>query len=153
MSRVVFMCGPAGSGKSMYARGLEQQGMARLSLDVLRWRREASSVVRRSDEVDVEEELRSALLELVAAGRDVVLDLSFWSRQMREDYRRMLEPTGVVPETVYLATERETVLARVRSRRGRHADDVVVSAELAAHYFDHFEPPTTHEGPLTVITQ
>ncbi|WP_243763568.1 ATP-binding protein [Allobranchiibius sp. CTAmp26] len=147
------MCGPAGSGKSMYARGLEQQGMARLSLDVLRWRREASSVVRRSDEVDVEEELRSALLELVAAGRDVVLDLSFWSRQMREDYRRMLEPTGVVPETVYLATERETVLARVRSRRGRHADDVVVSAELAAHYFDHFEPPTTHEGPLTVITQ
>ena len=70
---------------------------------------------------------------------------------MREDYRRLLEPTGVVPETVYLATDRETVLARVRSRRGEHADDVVISAELAAHYFDHFEPPETQEGPLTVI--
>ena len=79
MSRVVFMCGPAGSGKSTYARGLEQQGMALLSLDVLRWQRETSSAGRRSDGGDVEEELRSALLELVAAGRDVVLDLSFWS--------------------------------------------------------------------------
>jgi len=53
--------------------------------------------------------LRVRLLELVASGADVVLDFSFWSRRMREDYRDLLEPTGVVPETVYLATDRETV--------------------------------------------
>ncbi len=33
MSRVIFMCGPAGSGKSTYARRLEQDGMTRLSID------------------------------------------------------------------------------------------------------------------------
>lgn len=33
MSRVVLMCGPAGSGKSTYARRLEAQGMVRLSID------------------------------------------------------------------------------------------------------------------------
>ena len=33
MGRVIFMCGPAGSGKSTVARQLEQQGMTRLSFD------------------------------------------------------------------------------------------------------------------------
>ncbi|MDH6238371.1 adenylate kinase family enzyme [Cryobacterium sp. CG_9.6] len=32
MTRVVFMCGPAGSGKSTVARELESGGMARLTL-------------------------------------------------------------------------------------------------------------------------
>jgi predicted kinase len=34
---------------------------------------------------DVEAELKARLLEVVSAGRDVVLDFSFWSRQMRAD--------------------------------------------------------------------
>lgn len=153
MGRVVFMCGPAGSGKSTYARSLERHGMVRLSLDVIRWQSGASSVVTPAgQEEKVEAALRAQLLELVTAGRDVVLDLSFWSRRMRENYRQLLAPTGIVPETVYLATDRKIVLDRLRIRGGRHADDVVVPAELAAQYFDHFEPPTSEEGPLTVIT-
>ena len=43
----------------------------------------------------------------------MVLDFLFWSRRMRDDYRRLLEPTGVVPDTVYLATDRETVMNRL----------------------------------------
>jgi predicted kinase len=91
------------------------------------------------------------LLCLVGEGRDVVLDFSFWSRRMRDDYRRLLQPTGVVPRTVYLATSREVVLARVRARANAHPDDVVLPDAIAAEYFDHFEPPTPDEGPLTVI--
>lgn len=85
------------------------------------------------------------------AGTGVVLDSSFWSRRMREDHRSLLEPLGVVPETVYLATDRQTVLARLRARRGSHGDDYVGPGELAAHHVDHFEPPTPDEGPLEVI--
>jgi gluconate kinase len=58
---------------------------------------------------------------------------------------------GVVPETVYLATDRDTVLARMRERRGEHSDDFVLPEALVAQYFDHFEPPTPEEGPLQVI--
>lgn len=137
------MCGPAGSGKSTYARTLEKQGMVRLSLDVIKWDRGMSSVTSPAQEDEATKVLRAELLKLVLAGHDVVLDLSFWSRQMREDYRQLLEPTGVVPETVYLATDRATVLDRLRSRSGKHADDVVLPAELAAQYFDYFEPPTS----------
>lgn len=152
MSRVIFMCGPSGSGKSTYARRLESEGMARLSFDVEMWHRGISSVPLPRDVRDqIESDLRARLLELVAAGTDVVLDFSFWSRQMRDDYRRLLEPTGVVPETIYLATDRETVLERIRARRGNHPDDYVLTEEIAAGHFDHFEPPTPDEGPLTVI--
>lgn len=153
MSRVVFMCGPSGSGKSTYAARLEAEGMVRLSFDVEMWRRGISVVPLPAElRAEIEAELRARLLELVAAGTDVVLDFSFWSRAMRADYRALLEPTGIVPETIYLATDRSIVLGRLRARRGGHSDDFVLSEELAATYFDHFEPPTPDEGPLTVIT-
>jgi predicted kinase len=152
VSRVVFMCGPAGSGKSTYARRLEAEGMVRLSFDAEMWRRGITAVPLPPElRAEIEADLRARLLALVAEGVDVVLDFSFWSRRMRDEYRQLLEPTGVVPETVYLATDRETVIARVVARQGSHSDDFVIGEELAARYFDHFEPPTPDEGPLTVI--
>jgi predicted kinase len=126
--------------------------MVRLSFDVELWRRAVTDPVPpREVRDEVEAELKARLLELVSAGRDVVLDFSFWSRRMREDYRRLLAPSGVVPVTIYLAVDRETVLARVRARRGAHADDVALSEDLAARYFDQFEPPAASEGPLIVV--
>ncbi|SFI15051.1 hypothetical protein SAMN05216561_105166 [Nocardioides psychrotolerans] len=146
------MCGPSGSGKSTYARGLEVDGMVRLSFDVEMWRRGLTQVpLSPSVRAEIESDLRTRLRSLVAAGQDVVLDFSFWSRAMRDDYRGLLGDVGVVPETIYLATDRETVLARVRDRLGRDADDFVIPEELAAEYFDHFEAPTPDEGPLTVV--
>ena len=151
-SRVVFMCGPAGSGKSTYARGLEAQGLTRLSFDVEMWRRGITDLplpLALRDEIEAG--LRARLLELVAQRRDVVLDFSFWSRQMRDDYRQLLKPTGVIPETIYLATGRAEVLSRLRNRKGQHSDDYVVPDDLAAQYYDGFQIPTAEEGPLTVI--
>jgi len=83
----------------------------------------------------------------------VVLDFSFWTREMRDDYRRLLEPIGVIAEAMYLATERATILERVAARRTSHADDYELDEFIAGSYFDRFEPPTPAEGPLTVITQ
>lgn len=126
--------------------------MVRLSFDVEMWHRGITTVPLPRDVRDlIEADLRARLLELVASGRDVVLDFSFWSRRMRDDYRRLLEPTGVVPETIYIATTRDVVLDRIRSRSGSHPDDYRLPEALAAQYFDHFEPPTADEGPLTVI--
>src|SRR3954470_12186317 len=152
MSRVVVMCGPAGAGKTTYAKRLEHGGMTRLSFDVEMWGRGISTaVLRPEDRADIETTLRQRLLTLVAEGRDVVLDFSFWSRQMREEWRRVLRPTGVIPETIYLATDRESVLRRMRERRGDHWDDYALEESTVARYFDHFEAPTPDEGPLTVI--
>jgi predicted kinase len=152
MARVIFMCGPAGSGKSTVARQYERQGMTRLSFDQEAWSRSITAMPLPEDvHREIEATLRARLLDLVRNGSDVVLDFSFWSRRLRDDYRTLLRPLGVVPETVYLATDRATALKRVRDRTAGHSDDFQLSPELAAAYFDHFEVPTEAEGPLTVI--
>ena len=153
VARVVLMCGPAGSGKSTYARRLERSGFVRLSIDEAAWaagyrEQPLAEPVR----LAFEQEVKDRLVALTEAGRDVVVDLSFWSRQSRDAYRALLAPTGVVPETVYLATPRHVALGRVAARDGATADDVQLDEATAALYFDHFEPPTPDEGPLTIVT-
>ena len=151
-TRVVLMCGPAGSGTSTVARELEREGLVRLSFDREAWRRGFRTMpLPAQAHRDIEAALRARLLALMADGRDVVLDFSFWSRAMRDDYRRLLRPLGIEPETIYLATDRDTCLSRVRARAVDHADDFRLSEKLAATYFDHFEAPTPAEGPLTVL--
>lgn len=152
MPRVIFMCGPTGSGKSTIARRLEDEGMVRLSFDEEAWARGHRSMpLPPAVECELGGLLRQRAVELVREGRDVVLDFSFWSRRMREEWRELLAPLGVEPETVYLATDRATVLQRLGAREGRHSDDFHLPPEIAARYVDHFEPPTADEGPLTVI--
>jgi predicted kinase len=126
--------------------------MTRLSFDQEAWSRGITTMPLPPEvHRDIEHTLRGRLADLVRAGSDVVLDFSFWSRGMRAEYRELLRPLGVVPETVYVATDRATVLQRVSARDARDGDDFKVSPELAAFYFDHFEAPTAAEGPLTVI--
>ncbi|TCI98764.1 ATP-binding protein [Aeromicrobium sp. IC_218] len=145
------MCGPSGSGKSTYARGLEAGGMVRLSFDHETWRRGLTAPLSVEAATEIEAVLRARLLELVRSGTDVVLDFSFSTRALRDDYRALLAPLGVLPETVYLATDRDTALARLRSRRGQGGDDLVLDADVAARHFDTFEVPTPDEGPLRVV--
>jgi predicted kinase len=149
---VIFMCGPAGAGKSHLARELEAEGFVRLSSDRTAWERGIRAMPLPGDvEHDIEAELRGRLLALVAHGSDVVLDFSFHSRSMREMWRAVLAPLNVVPETLYLATPREVCLRRVAARRHGDADEFALDPELAATYFDHFEPPVPEEGPLRVM--
>ncbi|SED71101.1 AAA family ATPase [Ruania alba] len=152
MPRVIFMCGPAGSGKSTVAARLEAAGAVRLSFDTEAWARGFRAMPLAPDvHAQIEADLRAQLRELVLADRDVVLDFSFWSRRMRADYRDLLRPLGVEPETYYVRAPREMLLARVRARQGAHAEDFRLTEELAAFYADGFEEPTADEGPLRVI--
>ena len=147
------MCGPAGSGKSTVARRLvERHGMVRLSFDSEAWNRGfREAPLAPAVHQQIEDDLRIRLLELIAHDRDVVLDYAFWSRQIRDQYRTLLAPLGVVPETIYLAPPRHVVIERMAVRGERDPDDLSLPAELVEEYFDHFEAPTPEEGPLTVI--
>lgn len=77
MGRVIFMCGPAGSGKSTVARQYERQGMVRLSFDQEAWSRGITEMPL-PEEVrgEIEHVLRARLIDLVRHGSDVVLDFS-----------------------------------------------------------------------------
>jgi hypothetical protein len=134
------------------ARRLEKEGLVRLSFDGAAWARGCRTMpLPEPVRAEIEAELRSQLIDLVTAGWDVVLDFSFWSRDMRERWRALLRPLGVVPETIYVSTDRETALARVGMRHGSGQDDFQLTEDVAGRHFDGFEAPTADEGPLTVI--
>jgi predicted kinase len=152
MSRVVLMCGPAGSGKSTLARQLEQQGWVRLSVDVAAWGQGHRSFPLPATVAEAaHQSIREQLLDLVAKDADVVVDLAFWSRRARDEYRSLLADTGVVPEIWYLATPRDVALSRVAARANDGPDSVALPAATAARFYDNFEVPGPDEGPLRII--
>ncbi|ANJ28431.1 aminoglycoside phosphotransferase [Agromyces aureus] len=146
-----MMCGPGGAGKTTYAKRLEREGWTRLSFEVEFWDRGITTMPSADVVAEVAVDLKARLLRQVAAGSDVVLDFGFWFRRQRDEYRAVLAPQGIVPETAYLATSLVTILSRVGDRHGRSADDWPLTEQSATEYFERFEPPTSDEGPLEVV--
>ncbi|UNX55030.1 ATP-binding protein [Georgenia sp. TF02-10] len=145
---VVLTCGPSGSGKTTYARALERQGYVRLSLDVevrRRFGRYGVDIpVERYAEYNaaVEPELRRRLVELVRAGRDVVVDLAFWRRADREEYKALVEAAGGRWRLVYFTIDPELLHRRTAARRARgDADAFPVTPELLDQFIATFEVP------------
>lgn len=150
-AEVVLVCGVAGAGKSTYSQRLAGEGYARLSFDEAAWdagHREHPLPDNVAHEIHAG--LRARLLELVAEGRDVVVDTSFWSRASRDAYRELLAPVGIVPVVHHVTAPRDVVLARLAQRRGQGPHDVLVPRDLAERYLAGFQPPTPAEGPLVV---
>lgn len=145
------MCGLPGAGKTTYARELVRRGYVRLSIDEVVWQRlgqrdaglvlEAAAFDQLKEEVRREQ--RQELVELMLAGRDVVVDYSFWSRAARDDYKALIESHGCRWELVHLKADRTTLERRLELRNGEvGADSVTVDESLFNRYLAIFEEPS-----------
>lgn len=153
---VVLMCGLPGAGKTTYAKTLERTGHVRLSVDEEMWRQDRELAARFDTPeyfdftVRVERQLRTRLTELIADGRDVVVDLSFWSRQRREEYKALITAHGAAWQLVYFGVPREELLRRLARRKLRPGPN---SAPVGPAYLDKFiagfEPPV-NEGEKVI---
>ncbi|MFG2848750.1 AAA family ATPase [Kitasatospora sp. NPDC048296] len=159
LSTVVLMCGLPGAGKTTYAKELERRGYVRLSIDEVVWQRigqrdagrvlEPAAFDRLKDRIRGEQRLE--LVELMRAGRDVVVDYSFWNRAARDDYKALVESHGCRWELVHLKADRSTLEARLAVRNEqRGANAVTVDEELFGRYFANFEEPVG-EGEQVLV--
>ena len=154
------MCGVAGSGKTTYAKVLEDQGYVRLSVDEEIWHRfGVYGVDYPPDEYEqhstaARQVLRERLLHLIAQSRAVVIDSSFWERARRQEYKDLIERAGGRWRLIYLQADP----ALLRQRLYKRAERIDANAafpntdELLADYLLAFEPPHGEGEELVVAT-
>ena len=151
-SNVILMCGPAGAGKSTFAKKFESKGMTILSYDKESFKRGLNVHPLPKEVVkDIKSDLDRKLIELIEQNMDVVLDYSFWSKEMRMEYISLLKNYDIEPKIYYIMTPKEVVLERIRKRKGNHENEIILTEDTASLYYDHFQPPTSEEGELIVV--
>ena len=149
---VFFMCGPAGSGKTTYAKKLEREGFLRLSFDEESFKLGITKhPLSKEMHQEIENRLIKILKENIVNGIDVVLDFSFWSKKMRNKYKEILKEYNLEPKIIVIKTPKSIVIERIEKRNGSNADEIMLTTEETEKYYDNFEFPTEDEGELIII--
>ena len=94
---------------------------------------------------------KSTLASLIMQNIDIVLDYSFWSREMRNEYISLLKKYDIEPKIYYIKTPKEVCMERIRKRNGNHQNDIILTEQTASTYYDHFQPPTDEDGEVIVV--
>ncbi len=142
MATLFMLCGLPGSGKTSLAKRLEAHGALALSLDD--W------IVARGTDDELSEEVAQEQWQIAAealkAGRDVVLDWGFDSRQERGDIRARAAAIGASARLVFLDLPKPELYRRLAMREWPS-----VSAEDLDRWSREFEVPGADENPERVM--
>ncbi|MEU6904369.1 AAA family ATPase [Streptomyces coeruleorubidus] len=97
-----------------------------------------------------DETVRAQLMELLRAGRSIVLDHGLWRRSDRDEWKKTVRAVGGRPLLVYLPASKEVLLRRLAARNQRRdANALTVTPEALDDFFARFEPPTADEDAVT----
>ncbi|MGI5201352.1 AAA family ATPase [Spirillospora sp. CA-108201] len=145
---VWLLVGLTGSGKTTFARHLEERGVVRLSVDEEVFRRHGRYGVdfhesRWFELADpVAEEVYRRLGELVKAGRGVVLDHGLWRRGDRDAAKKLVEAAGGRWRLIYLKVGRDELMRRLQLRNQRaDANALLVTEPALEDFIARFDEP------------
>ncbi|EWY82368.1 hypothetical protein FOYG_14476 [Fusarium oxysporum NRRL 32931] len=167
---VVMTCGIAGAGKSTLAKAIVTQlpNFKRLSNDQIIYESHGLyNIDYPAEQYEVYQQEASqkliAELERILQDKtnDVVLDLSFYDKEYRDEYKDIVERNGGRWVLVYLDAGRDLLWNRIQRRRAerdsldakdpeRNGDSAFdIDDETFAMYLGGFEPPSG-EGEIVI---
>lgn len=159
---VYLLVGLTGSGKTTYAEHLvENEGVVRLSVDELLAARHGRYGIDYREpqhgelEAPIVAEVTGRMVELVRAGRSVVLDHGLWLAPQRAAYKELVTDAGGVWRLLYFKASREVLLSRLAERNARAEHDgsvLTITPEALEDFFGRFDEPNG-EGEEILIQQ
>jgi predicted kinase len=147
---VYLLCGFIGSGKTTFAKKLEERtGAVRITKD--EWLiRLIGNDPTIDGYADYDSRMcglsRDVAFQLAAKGIDVILDEGFWEKELRDEMRRRTEDIGAQAVLYFLDTPIETIRDRVAQRNMNLANDSFeISMDLLDGYLKYWQPPGDDE--------
>lgn len=157
-----MICGPTGAGKTTHARQLaEQKNAVRFSIDewmASLFQPDAPAAISFEWALDrvlrCEQQIRQTAAAVLAAGKDVVLDLGFTTREQRDRFREWAKSLGASVTLHHVTADTAKRRARVTRRNEDHSE--IFAFQVTDGMFDFmermFEPPGEDERPVLTRT-
>jgi len=150
---VYLLCGLPGSGKTTYAKLLEKDGIARLTLDEQLFERFGREYDNHEEKQrQTKDRLRKVLREKIQAGQSVIVDFGFWKKTDRDEYKKFIEDAGGKWKLLYFKVSKRLLLERLVSRNTTNSENNhIIDETLLDKFIGEFEEPTNERE--TIIEQ
>ena len=144
-----IICGLPGSGKTTYAKQLEQDEHA-LRLCPDEWMsRLINDGFDESKRAEVEGIMQEIAERCLTLGINVILEFGFWAREERDQMRTLAKRAHAKTKLCYLEVAREELLKRLNKRNIEKPEHTfVVNEEQLDSWISLFQAPTKEEMEL-----
>lgn len=157
MAKVIMTCGKLCSGKSTYARKLQEElGAVILSIDELMLALFPEGAGKQHDiyAKRTEQYLLAQSLKILETGADVILDWGLWTLEQRQRLRAFYTGNGIENEIHWLRISDEEWNRRIQNRNsGLKQDgssDYYVDEGLLRKFETIFQEPSPDEADVIV---
>ncbi|GAA3958526.1 hypothetical protein GCM10022246_10110 [Pedobacter ginsengiterrae] len=151
--KVVIMCGLAGSGKTTFSQILEKHNFMRLSIDEEIWAKYGRYGIDYSKDhygaiqTKAYKSLLHRFYDHLKCRDNIVVDMSFWQRKKRNEFKRIIESEGGKSFLIYMDTPISIIKKRLAYRKNRFdANSAFPITDLMLNEFvSSFEIPENEE--------
>nr|WP_086939391.1 ATP-binding protein [Thaumasiovibrio occultus] len=151
MTKIYFICGFIGSGKTTYSKALaEQHGAFRFSIDewmIPLYGEHMDRDVFDSRLATLQTLFKDAALQLFSLGVPVIFDFGFWRKADRDTFTDWASKLGVESEVHFLDVSFEICQQRALARNSAlNGQSYEMTPEMLALFWSWFEVPALSEN-------
>lgn len=147
--KLTFFCGKMGAGKSTYAKQLSRRSAAIL-LSEDQWLSELyPNQIESFDDYlrlsqHIKPQMRSLVLQLLAANNHVVMDFPANTKKQRQWFRKLIDESAAAHQLVFIDRDNDTCLKQLDKRRheepNRNNTDTPDMFALVTSFFESPSP-------------